>query len=163
MNDFVGCFLTGTAAEVTPVSEIDKYNQITAFHVRKRNRNIFYCKFVVFWMSVDEKFIFNFSIPTITSIKTKKLSFLIILILCKVRFEAGQQWKIFSHGEVECPSQLNSSNMSVIDSLNPSGKWRIATLFVCPGTSAKQFKSDKFTSSPGANAMIPISSFAKPQ
>jgi len=26
MNDFVGCFLTGTAAEVTPVSQIDKYN-----------------------------------------------------------------------------------------------------------------------------------------
>ena len=25
MGDFVGCFLTGTAAEVTPVSEIDKY------------------------------------------------------------------------------------------------------------------------------------------
>jgi len=25
MNDFVGCFLTGTAAEVTPVSQIDKY------------------------------------------------------------------------------------------------------------------------------------------
>jgi len=26
MKDFVGCFLTGTAAEVTPVSQIDKYN-----------------------------------------------------------------------------------------------------------------------------------------
>ena len=26
MSDFVGCFLTGTAAEVTPVSQIDKYN-----------------------------------------------------------------------------------------------------------------------------------------
>jgi len=26
MTDFVGCFLTGTAAEVTPVSQIDKYN-----------------------------------------------------------------------------------------------------------------------------------------
>ena len=25
MNNFVGCFLTGTAAEVTPVSQIDKY------------------------------------------------------------------------------------------------------------------------------------------
>ena len=25
MKDFVGCFLTGTAAEVTPVSEIEKY------------------------------------------------------------------------------------------------------------------------------------------
>ena len=25
MKDFVGCFLTGTAAEVTPVSQIDKY------------------------------------------------------------------------------------------------------------------------------------------
>jgi len=25
MTDFVGCFLTGTAAEVTPVSQIDKY------------------------------------------------------------------------------------------------------------------------------------------
>ena len=25
MSDFVGCFLTGTAAEVTPVSQIDKY------------------------------------------------------------------------------------------------------------------------------------------
>ncbi len=26
MKDFVGCFLTGTAAEITPVSKIDKYN-----------------------------------------------------------------------------------------------------------------------------------------
>ena len=26
MQDFVGCFLTGTAAEVTPVSQISKYN-----------------------------------------------------------------------------------------------------------------------------------------
>ena len=26
MNNFVGCFLTGTAAEVTPVSKISKYN-----------------------------------------------------------------------------------------------------------------------------------------
>jgi branched-chain amino acid aminotransferase len=26
MKNFVGCFLTGTAAEVTPVSQIDKYN-----------------------------------------------------------------------------------------------------------------------------------------
>ena len=26
MLDFVGCFLTGTAAEITPVSQIDKYN-----------------------------------------------------------------------------------------------------------------------------------------
>ena len=26
MDDFAGCFLTGTAAEVTPVSQIDKYN-----------------------------------------------------------------------------------------------------------------------------------------
>ena len=26
MKDFVGCFLTGTAAEVTPVSQIEKYN-----------------------------------------------------------------------------------------------------------------------------------------
>ena len=26
MKDFVGCFLTGTAAEVTPVSQISKYN-----------------------------------------------------------------------------------------------------------------------------------------
>ena len=25
MKNFVGCFLTGTAAEVTPVSKIDKY------------------------------------------------------------------------------------------------------------------------------------------
>tara|TARA_B100000579_G_C22270465_1_gene593558 strand:- start:202 stop:597 length:396 start_codon:yes stop_codon:yes gene_type:complete len=25
MKDFVGCFLTGTAAEITPVSQIDKY------------------------------------------------------------------------------------------------------------------------------------------
>ena len=25
LSKFVGCFLTGTAAEVTPVSEIDKY------------------------------------------------------------------------------------------------------------------------------------------
>ena len=25
MSNFVGCFLTGTAAEVTPVSQIDKY------------------------------------------------------------------------------------------------------------------------------------------
>ena len=28
MNNFVGCFLTGTAAEVTPVSQIDKYKFI---------------------------------------------------------------------------------------------------------------------------------------
>ena len=28
MKDFVGCFLTGTAAEVTPVSQIDKYKFI---------------------------------------------------------------------------------------------------------------------------------------
>ena len=28
MTDFVGCFLTGTAAEVTPVSQIDKYKFI---------------------------------------------------------------------------------------------------------------------------------------
>ena len=26
MKDFVGCFLTGTAAEVTPVSKISDYN-----------------------------------------------------------------------------------------------------------------------------------------
>ena len=26
LKDFVGCFLTGTAAEVTPVSQIDKFN-----------------------------------------------------------------------------------------------------------------------------------------
>ena len=26
MLNFTGCFLTGTAAEVTPVSQIDKYN-----------------------------------------------------------------------------------------------------------------------------------------
>jgi len=26
MSDFVGCFLTGSAAEVTPVASIDKYN-----------------------------------------------------------------------------------------------------------------------------------------
>ena len=26
MSNFVGCFLTGTAAEVTPVACIDKYN-----------------------------------------------------------------------------------------------------------------------------------------
>ena len=26
MNDFIGCFLTGTAAEITPVSQISKYN-----------------------------------------------------------------------------------------------------------------------------------------
>ncbi len=26
MSNFVGCFLTGTAAEITPVSQIDKYN-----------------------------------------------------------------------------------------------------------------------------------------
>ena len=25
MSQFVGCFLTGTAAEITPVSQIDKY------------------------------------------------------------------------------------------------------------------------------------------
>jgi branched-chain amino acid aminotransferase len=25
MKNFVGCFLTGTAAEITPVSQIDKY------------------------------------------------------------------------------------------------------------------------------------------
>jgi len=26
MENFTGCFLTGTAAEITPVSKIDKYN-----------------------------------------------------------------------------------------------------------------------------------------
>ena len=26
MSNFVGCFLTGTAAELTPVSQIDNYN-----------------------------------------------------------------------------------------------------------------------------------------
>ena len=26
MTDFVGCFLTGTAAEITPVSKIDKFD-----------------------------------------------------------------------------------------------------------------------------------------
>ena len=26
MSSFVGCFLTGTAAEITPVSQIDKFN-----------------------------------------------------------------------------------------------------------------------------------------
>ena len=26
LENFVGCFLTGTAAEVTPVSQIDKFN-----------------------------------------------------------------------------------------------------------------------------------------
>ena len=26
ISSFVGCFLTGTAAEVTPVASIDKYN-----------------------------------------------------------------------------------------------------------------------------------------
>ena len=26
MSNFVGCFLTGTAAEVTPISQIDKFN-----------------------------------------------------------------------------------------------------------------------------------------
>ena len=25
MSEFIGCFLTGTAAEITPVSQIDKY------------------------------------------------------------------------------------------------------------------------------------------
>ena len=26
MSNFVGCFLTGTAAEITPVAQIDKFN-----------------------------------------------------------------------------------------------------------------------------------------
>ena len=26
MKDFVGCFLTGTAAEITPVSQINEFN-----------------------------------------------------------------------------------------------------------------------------------------
>ena len=26
MKNFVGCFLTGTAAEITPVSQINEYN-----------------------------------------------------------------------------------------------------------------------------------------
>ena len=26
MKEFVGCFLTGTAAEITPVSQINNYN-----------------------------------------------------------------------------------------------------------------------------------------
>ena len=26
MSSFAGCFLTGTAAEITPVSQIDKFN-----------------------------------------------------------------------------------------------------------------------------------------
>ena len=25
MSEFIGCFLTGTAAEITPVSQIDKF------------------------------------------------------------------------------------------------------------------------------------------
>ena len=29
MKNFVGCFLTGTAAEITPVSQIDNYNFTT--------------------------------------------------------------------------------------------------------------------------------------
>ena len=49
MKNFTGCFLTGTAAEITPVSKIDKYNftvcnvlkdlsaKVIKFLVRKKN------------------------------------------------------------------------------------------------------------------------------
>jgi len=39
MKDFVGCFLTGTAAEVTPVSQIDKFNFKVCNVIQDLNKN----------------------------------------------------------------------------------------------------------------------------
>jgi branched-chain amino acid aminotransferase len=48
MKNFTGCFLTGTAAEITPVSKIDKYNFTVcnvikdlseSYHVLVRKKN----------------------------------------------------------------------------------------------------------------------------
>ena len=49
MKNFTGCFLTGTAAEITPVSKIDKYNFTVcnvikdlseSYHVLVRKKNV---------------------------------------------------------------------------------------------------------------------------
>ena len=37
MENFVGCFLTGTAAEVTPVSQINDYNFKVCETIRELN------------------------------------------------------------------------------------------------------------------------------
>ena len=39
MRDFVGCFLTGTAAEVTPVSQISEYNFIVCDLIADLNKS----------------------------------------------------------------------------------------------------------------------------
>ena len=39
MSKFTGCFLTGTAAEVTPVSQIDTYNFKVCEMITKLNEN----------------------------------------------------------------------------------------------------------------------------
>ena len=39
MGSFVGCFLTGTAAEITPVSQIDKFNFIVCDVIKSLSEN----------------------------------------------------------------------------------------------------------------------------
>ena len=39
MEDFDGCFLTGTAAEITPVSQIDKFNFIVCDVIKSLSEN----------------------------------------------------------------------------------------------------------------------------
>ena len=39
MKDFVGCFLTGTAAEITPVSKIDKYNFAVCYLIKDLSKS----------------------------------------------------------------------------------------------------------------------------
>ena len=39
MSKFTGCFLTGTAAEVTPVSQIDTYNFKVCEMITELNEN----------------------------------------------------------------------------------------------------------------------------
>ena len=39
MGSFVGCFLTGTAAEITPVSQIDKFNFVVCDVIKSLSEN----------------------------------------------------------------------------------------------------------------------------
>ena len=39
MADFVGCFLTGTAAEVTPVAQIDKYKFSVCYVIKSLSKS----------------------------------------------------------------------------------------------------------------------------